>query len=137
MDFRPPNTNGNYINFVIAGGYPRLFYASANKMTSSATLTANTWHHVALTRDISTDPDTMRIYLDGVKTAQITENVDFLTGTDRPVIAGLGYNTGLTGYSFKGYIQDLRYSGKARYTLDDHSPSSSASVKIPDAPLKG
>jgi len=97
---------------------------------SSSTISAQTWHHFAVTRDSSGN---MRLYVDGLKKDQTTSNVNY--DNTRDLYLGV-QGSALNNY-FNGYMQDVRLSNKAFYTADDHSASSSASIKIPSAPLKG
>jgi len=97
---------------------------------SSSTISVQTWHHFAVTRDGSNN---VRLYVDGLKKAQSTSNVNF----DNAINLHLGVQGSTSTNYFNGYMQDIRLSNKAHYTADDHSASSSASIKIPSAPLKG
>jgi hypothetical protein len=131
IDFRPNGTStGDYFNLNFAAGVPKL---QTPTLTSSVTLSANTWYHLAVTKDTSSSTHVLRMYVDGTKVAQANDNRTWLTGTDRPLIGAIGYNTtSLSGYYFKGYIQDFRISiGLARYTADNETSN------IPSSPLKG
>lgn len=128
FDFRPNgSSSGDYFNLFIENGVPKL---QAPSLVSDTTLSANTWHHLAITKDSSS---VLRMYVDGTKVAQTTDSRTWLTGTDRPLIGAIGYNTlNLTGYYFQGYIQDFRVSvGLARYTADNETSNR------PSSPLKG
>jgi len=91
---------------------------------SSSTISAQTWHHIAVTRDGSNN---VRLYVDGLKKAQSTSTVNFDSTIDLYLSARA---TSSTNY-FNGYMQDVRLSNKAFYTADDESSN------IPSAPLKG
>ena len=91
---------------------------------SSSSISAQTWHHVAVTRDSSAN---VRLYVDGLKKAQSTSNVSF----DSTIDLYLGVQGSALNNYFNGYMQDVRLSNKALYTADDESSN------IPSAPLKG
>ena len=129
-------TSGNSQSFQLyyrsTGSSITFFAGTANLIQdpSSSTISAQTWHHVAVTRDASNN---VRLYVDGLKKAQSTSSINF----DSTIDLHLGaYAPSSTNY-LNGYMQDVRLSNKAFYTADDHSASSSASIKIPSAPLKG
>ena len=133
IDFRPNgSSSGDYFNLYFGAGVPKVVTPTLN---SSVTLSASTWYHLAVTKDTSSSTHVLRMYVDGTKVAQANDNRTFLTGTNRPVIGGIGYNqSGLPAsyYFFRGYIQDLRISiGLARYTADNETSN------IPSSPLKG
>ena len=130
FDFRPNGTSsGDYLNIFIEDGVPKL---QAPTLTSSVTLSANTWHHLAVTKDTSSSTHVLRMYVDGTKVAQTNDNRTWLTGTDRPLIGAIAFNPGLSSYFLNGYIQDFRVTeGLARYTASDET------ANIPSAPLKG
>lgn len=85
--------------------------------SSSVTLSINTWHHVALTRDAS---DVLRVFVDGT--------VDPTTTTDATnVTATADYSFGGGGplaNGAKGYIDEYRRTeGVCRYTASFTAPS--------------
>jgi hypothetical protein len=128
--------SGNSQSFQIyyrSTGASLTFYVGSSILLqdpSSSTISAQTWHHFAVTRDSSGN---VRLYVDGLKKAQSTSNVNF----DSSIDLHLGAQGSTSTNYFNGYMQDVRLSNKAFYTADDHSASSSASIKIPSTPLKG
>jgi hypothetical protein len=128
--------SGNSQSFQIyyrSTGTSLTFYVGSSVLLqdpSSSTISAQTWHHFAVTRDSSGN---VRLYVDGLKKAQSTSNVNF----DSSIDLHLGAQGSTSTNYFNGYMQDVRLSNKAFYTADDHSASSSASIKIPSTPLKG
>ena len=109
IDFRPASTQGNYIKFTIISGRLRLFTGATTRIVGSDTMSTNTWHHVCLER-VST---TTTIYLDGESQGSYTDSTDYLTGTNRPLIAMSGF---AVNQPLKGYMDSLRISiGVARY----------------------
>jgi len=90
---------------------------------SGSTISAQTWHHVAVTRDSGAN---VRLYVDGLKKAQSFSPVSL----DNTLPLRLGASATSTNY-FNGYMQDVKLSNKALYTADDESSN------IPSEPLKG
>jgi hypothetical protein len=72
------------------------------------------------------------MYINGTQTGSTyTDNNDYTTGEDRPIIGTNGYNPPY-GLDFEGYMQDVRVTiGLARYTAADETSN------IPTAPLEG
>lgn len=99
---------------VLAIGYNasnKLTWSNGNSWLAGATdVTANTWHHVAVTRS----SNTVRIFLDG-KVDGTFANQTANLGTTRPCAIG-AFDTGGTG-KFTGYISSARVvKGAAVYT---------------------
>ena len=122
--------SGNSQSFQIyyrSTGTSLTFYVGSSVLLqdpSSSTISVQTWHHFAVTRDSSGN---VRLYVDGLKKAQSTSNVSF----DSTVDLHLGVQGSTSTNYFNGYMQDVRLSNKAFYTADDESSN------IPSTPLKG
>lgn len=115
------NASTNFVVGVNSSGQVYL-WSSSFLITSSSTLSANTWHHVALVRN-GTGAGSTVLYIDGssVGSANVSNNFSD-TAYD------IGGDTVDTNH-WNGYIQDLRVSiGKARYT---------SNFTVPSSPLKG
>jgi hypothetical protein len=107
-----------------AGNNIRLYYNQvAIVATTSAGLSTNTWHHIAVVRDSTGD----KIYVDGTQVG---------SGTSKPEIGdisanltiGSGEESGGVGYTVQGYLDEIRIStGIARYT-SSFTPSTTAFV---------
>ena len=102
------NSTSNIVLAVNSSGNVYL-YSDAFIITSSSTLTANTWYHVAVVRN-GTGANTTKMYIDGseVGSTQFTNN---LTDT--------GYNVAgdsVDSYNFVGHITDVRVTKSAVYT---------------------
>jgi hypothetical protein len=91
----------------VLGGALRIRFGATNLFTSAATLTQNTWYHVALVRNGTT----LTGYLNGIS---------FGTSTDSSNQTATQWNIGHYGagnYLFTGYISNLRVvKGTAVYT---------------------
>ena len=88
-----------------------LGFNNANQVQSSNFLTANAWHHIAITRT----GNTAKIYGDGTQVATVSCSQDFTDATVRFLDIGSHPATG-TERNFDGYISNLRIvKGKAIY----------------------
>jgi len=93
-------------------------------MTASTALNLNTWNHVALSRSGSSTNNT-KMYLNGVKVAETTNNTSFTGDASNGLRIGAEYTS---GFYLNGYISNLRLvKGTAVYTGD--------SFTVPTAPL--
>ncbi len=104
-------------------------YGAANKLsysgrtagvmtsvTSTTTLAANTWYHVAVVRSGTT----LSLYINGTLESTATMSSDpYCTSTSNPV---LGY-WGSYGQYYKGYIDEYRFSTLARWTSNFTPPT--------------
>jgi hypothetical protein len=105
--------NTNNVRFYYNGG-------AGASIDSTATVVANQWTHVAVSRDASNN---LRIYVNGVNSASTTST--FNSSTISPVTVG----SYLSGANFTGYISNVRIvKGSAVY-------SGTASFTPPTAPL--
>jgi hypothetical protein len=88
-------------------------------------MSAQQWHHLAITRDSS---GTMRTFMDGVVGATVTTNTNFVYGgTSR---FELGREANYTGSGFSGYIDDVRVTkGVARYTGNFSVPTAAFATR--------
>lgn len=101
------------------------FYASDNGgwdvgMGGAFTFTANTWHHVAVTRSGTT----FRLFVNGVQVNTVTSSANITAPTGRELRVG-SYQY-IPGYpqSFNGFIQDFRvYVGASKYTTNFAPPA--------------
>ena len=89
-----------------------LGFNNANQVQSSSFLTANTWHHIAITRT----SNTAKIYGDGTQVATVSCSQDFTDATWRFLDIGSQPANG-TERNFDGHISNLRIvKGTAIYT---------------------
>ena len=89
-----------------------LGFNNANQVQSSNFLSANTWHHIAITRT----SNTAKIYGDGTQVATVSCSQNFTDATWR--FLDIGSQPGsTTERNFDGYISNLRIiKGTALYT---------------------
>jgi len=89
-----------------------LGFNNANQVQSSSFLTANTWHHIAITRT----SNTAKIYGDGTQVATVSCSQDFTDATWRFLDIGSQPASGVER-NFDGHISNLRIvKGTAIYT---------------------
>jgi len=90
----------------------KIFWYNATEgtvLTSSTTINANTWYHIALVRD-GTGTGQTKLYINGVLDATGTSSLNYTTSN-----LLVGNNSG-NAYPLNGYIDDLRITkGAARY----------------------
>ena len=121
---------GTYLNFGVEGSQLRFYYwtGTQNQIDpSGATISLNTWHHVAFSNDSSNN---LRIFLDGtlVHTISSFPGVAYASAGNGEYIY-LGTESQSTSSRFTGYIYNARITeGLARYT---------ANFTVPSAPLQG
>lgn len=84
------------------------FYLYSSEYTSTAAMTLDTWHHIALRRSSGA----WALYLDGISRAAATA-----TAGVNPTYLMLGRDPAQTAWDFSGYLDDIRLTiGQARYT---------------------
>jgi len=93
-----------------------LWWEASGPRCTSAAITMNAWHHVAVTRTGMT----VDVWVDGVKSAtSYTSSLSYASGT---MIIGCG-SSGIEPYT--GYIDDFRFTLGTRYTANFPPPFSS------------
>jgi hypothetical protein len=104
------------------GAYGLLGFAANNAavLTASSTLSANTWHHVALVRN-GTSTNNLKWYLNGTASGQTTYTTNIGSGSTSSY--AVGADVPLSRW-YGGYIQGLRITnGYARYTANFTPPT--------------
>lgn len=106
------------------------YSSSAAMLVSTTTTSADTWYHVALTREGST----FRLFIDGTQEASQTSSVNIDNDRNKSYFVG-SQNTGATNSTnFNGYIQDFRITkGLARHV----NTNGTYTYPVPTAPLEG
>ena len=119
------NSSGN--TYVMTGNSNNNSWASTSAIVSSNTLSINTWHHVAVTVERSTN--TIVLYHDGSSVGSVTNSSlmpNYMAGDLR--IGTYNHPSVSEGEFLNGYIRDFRISRYVRYTSNFTAPS---------APLEG
>ena len=93
-------------------------------VTSGATITQNTWQHIA----VSKGSGTLRIFVNGVAYYSAANSIDYSAINTNPLRVALAYYGPVAGYGgpryWNGYIDDLRITkGVARYTANFTPPT--------------
>ncbi len=127
IDTRSTDSLSNYDLNVNASDKLDFIYGTT-RLTSSASVTKNQWVHVAVSRASGT----IRLFINGtvdVNTASYSSAID----APNALSVGGGRSTagsGVTGYYFNGYIDDLRITkGYARYTASFTAPTSAFALQ--------
>ena len=128
------NATGNQRSFLIAleanAGSPRLslFWSGdgatpANLVTAGNTVSANTMHHIAVTRDASGH---VRLFVDGVLLATGTNSIFGLANFNSSSLLTIGASqSASTGTNYIGHIDQLEIiKGAALWTASFTPPSS-------------
>ncbi|MFY0605454.1 MAG: choice-of-anchor D domain-containing protein, partial [Cyclobacteriaceae bacterium] len=119
------NTNISYILRVDASGsvyYIHEYGAGQNaSVTSTATITPNTWNHIAISRTVAGTTQ-LEIYINGVK--DVTEGINLTNpsgGTSATVKTFIGGNNqdAPNDATFKGQIDDVRIYNIAKTDFSD------------------
>ena len=117
---------GTYLNFGVQGTQLRFYYWTGVQNyvdPSGATISLNTWHHVAFSNDSSNN---LRIFLDGtlVHTISSFPGVAYASASNGDSVY-LGTESQNTSSRFTGYLYNTRITeGLARYTANFTSPTS-------------
>jgi len=96
------------------------WWKGVSSVVSGATPTANTWHHVAFSRESGTN----RVFLDGALGASASDSTDY-TATQILIGANqLVASTNVSQWGFKGYASNVRViKGEAIYTAAFTAPT--------------
>ena len=102
------------------------YYVGADRITG-ATLSANTWYHIALVRYSGVT----KLYVNGVQSgASYTDTNNYALNTGSPRIGAAFNNT----VSVNGYLDDLRISLFARYTSTFTPPTAALPTTASSTP---
>jgi len=125
IDFRPPNTNGTYVNFLLTNGVPKL-HVNGDKITGSSALLVNAWSYLTLTRVSGST----KLYVNGTQTGSTySDSNNYLTASSRPTIGQAGFNPSLN-LGFNGHMSDLivKLSGNSSPSVSTAPLSSSGAA---------
>jgi hypothetical protein len=111
FDMRNSTTEFAPSLYIDTSNYLNLFINGSSVITGITTLTASTWHHIALSKDNAFN--ITRLFVDGILQGTYSDTNNY---PQRPVVIGARYD-GVFG--FYGYIDTLRISkGISRFTSD-------------------
>ena len=103
------------------------FWSSTNGSTGSAVSgtwnpVANTWYHVAVTRDVL---DNVRLFVDGTQTGSTTSVSGALFSAATELRLGFFKSDGFDNFGLDGFLEDVRITnGVARWTANFTPPTS-------------
>jgi hypothetical protein len=112
LDARPASGNGAYPAIYLPSSVPTYYVSSANRITGTTTLSANTWYHLAISRSGTST----KMFLNGTQEGSTwTDTTDYL---EPPywIIGAQSYTLGSA--SWNGWIDEFRVSNSARYTAN-------------------
>ena len=107
-------SGNNYVNLALTTSNTFSVQINAsgagNNVTSTGTVTANVWTHIAVTRQSTV----VKLFINGAQDGSGTRNVDLQISSTVPTIGTFSHSSAL---NFAGYIQDFRiYKDVAKYT---------------------
>lgn len=111
---------GIILSYSSAGTVATYHGNTVTQQSSGGQFSANTWHHLAVSRSGTTQ----KIFIDGTEIKSDTVSTDYDGATD--LYIGMAANASL---HYEGYIQDLRFTkGYARYTAAFTPPTAEFSL---------
>lgn len=111
-------TNGWNIYMQESSGNLYFFHTSF-LITATSALTANTWHHIAVTRSGSG----IKMFVDGTQVGSTASSSATLVQNSSSLGTRIGYDHGANGY-YEGYIENLQViTGTAKYTSNFTAPT--------------
>ena len=112
------HTVADGLGLYMQGGVWKVFHAAVI-ITTSTSVSNNTWYHVALARDSGT----LRLFVDGTLAGSATLNDSIPSGSTYGITLGRWTEVADAQY-FHGYMQDVRVTkGLARYTSNFTPPT--------------
>jgi hypothetical protein len=111
FDFDVPNNTSNPIFYISAGSKLSVYNVPMGGSEGSTNVTANSWHHVVLSRASGQT----KVALNGVWQLSRTNSYSIGNASFRSIGAATN-----AGDDFVGYIDEFRVSNIARYNLDSN-----------------
>jgi hypothetical protein len=117
-DARPAGTNGGYTTIYLTSAGVLTLFVSSNVRITGATLSINTWYHIAVCKSSGST----RMFVNGTQSGSTyTDGTNYSGATNRPRLGANGNAEALT--NFIGNIDDVRITkGVARYTSSFTAP---------------
>jgi len=109
LRFGGGDTTG-YSDYINSTGKLVVFMNNGNRITSTTTISTNTWYHVAIVRDSSND---IKMYINGTNEGSAYNFSNNMTSTYYRIGNNVSASNG-----FNGHIDELRISNVARYTAN-------------------
>jgi hypothetical protein len=130
-DSRPNGVNGAYLTvYKTSANVFAVYVSSANTITGSVIIAANTWYHIAVSRSGTST----KLFVNGTQDGSTyTDSTNYLNGTSRPTIGADGAAIG--GSAINAYLSNLRVvKGTAVYTAN-FTPSTTPLTAITNTSL--
>ena len=122
-DTRPSGTNGLYpVLFVNSDNTLNYYVSSGNRITSSETLSANTWYHIALCRSETST----KLFLNGTQVGSTYSDSHNYVDSGQTY---LGRSSFGDEFPTNGFIDEIRFSKMARYTSNFTAPTAAFADK--------
>lgn len=116
--------NATVWSYAIVNSTGTVTFFRSSSATSVATLSINTWYHLAFTRDAS---NVNRIFIDGVPDGSFSNSNNMSNATGR---VRIGYDVSVTDQPLVGYADEFRLTRNvARYTAGFTPPA----AQFPDS----
>ena len=117
FDGRDAGSGNSFITNTNTSGQHRLWYPGGYRITSTTTMSANSWYHIAIVRNSGV----VKMYIDGVAESQTWSTTTNFTGQT----VTLGTEVDGASSPFHGYISNVRIVvGTAVYTSNGTAPTS-------------
>jgi len=116
-DMRTSTNEISPLIYINSSNYAVYFINGSAVITGITTLTASTWHHIAISKDSTTN--TTRLFVDGNLDGSYTDNNTY---SQKPIKIGARFD-GVFG--FYGYVDDFRISKGISRFISTFTPSES------------
>jgi len=113
VDFRAGTGTDTGLYLYTDNGVTKVYYNGAEILSDSGSLAVETWHHISVTRSATT----INLYVNGTRVDSDNAFGSDL-GSTKPIVIGARYDS--SAEEFSGYIDDVRISSTARYTLGSY-----------------
>jgi hypothetical protein len=114
LRFGTGDTTG-YSDYINSSGKLVVFMNSGNRITSTTTINTNTWYHIAIVRDSSSN---IKLYINGTNEGSAYNFSNNMTSSYYRIGNNVTAANGLNGH-----IDEVRISNTARYTSNFTAPT--------------
>ena len=130
FDARPDSTNGLYPALFVYSNNTLVYYVNTgDRITSSETLSANTWYHIAVCRSGTST----KLFLDGTQVGSTFSDSHNYPDSGRMRVGTSGFQVS-DGFHLDGVISNLRVVNSALYT-SNFTPPTAALTAITNTKL--
>ena len=119
FDARPENTNGLYPTLFVGSNNKLNYYTNTgDRITSSETLSANTWYYIALCKSGTST----KLFLNGTQVGSTYSDSHDYVDSGRMRVGTSGFKIS-DGFHFNGVISNVRVVNSALYTSNFTAPT--------------